>query len=205
MNDLIEPLESRVLLSTSYAAAGTYDGPATPVGHTSQTAFIAAIGNKKSGSKLNADLVLNIASNDIVTGTLALSYGKTTQTTVGSYVLSGLVVGADVDVTIESTGHAVGTFSGTLKALNKKLKGPFSTVLNGQAVTGKLTLINAASKSTKTGKATRSVALAPGYYPNLTPPPIASGTGTSPGNQTGITGGDNSGTGLISDGGSILG
>ena len=201
MNDFIEQLESRTLMSTSYPAAGTYNGSATPVGQASQAAIIAAVGSKKGGGKLAASLVLAIAANDIVTGSLTLTYNKTT--TVGSYVLSGLVVGVDVSVTIESTGSAVGTFDGELKALDKKLTGPFTDTLNGKAITGNLNLINQASvKTTTGGGGKKNIRTNPGVNTNQTPPIT---NGNSSGDQSGITGGDNSGTGVISDGGSLLG
>jgi hypothetical protein len=205
MNDFIEQLESRTLMSTTFAAAGNYAGTATPHGKGSVAVIIAATGTKKGGGKLAANLTLNIANNDIVTGTLALEYGPAkTPTTLASYALSGLVVGADVNITIESTGKAVGTFDGALKALNRKLTGPFTDTINGQTVTGQFNLINQASvKPPKSGSSSNNGALAPGVIPNQTPPPITPSTGN--GDPTGITGGDNSGTGTIDDGGSLLG
>jgi hypothetical protein len=202
MNDFMEQLESRTLMSTSYPAAGTYKGTATPQGKGSTAAILAAVGATKGSATLAASLVLTIADNDIVTGSLTLTYAKTTAT-VGTYALSGLVTGTDVNITIESTGKAVGTFDGALKSGDKRLTGPFTDTLNGQPIKGELNLINSQVKP-KGGGGKQSTALVPGYTPNETPPTITTGTGN--GDPTGITGGDNSGTGTISDGGgSILG
>lgn len=203
MSNFIEQLESRRLFSVAYPASGTFNGTETPSNHASEQAIIAASGTKNGAGKVDATLDMTIASNSVITGTLSL-------TGVGNYVISGMSVGVDVSIALDQNGMSVGTFAGMLKTGNKKLLGPLTDTVDGKTINAKLNLINSASVKTKTssGKGNNNLALAPGYYPNETPPPITSGlgAGTSPGNSTGLTGGNNSGSGIIdSGGGSLLG
>ncbi|HWB52876.1 MAG TPA: hypothetical protein VG722_01745, partial [Tepidisphaeraceae bacterium] len=99
------------------------------------------------------------------------------------------------------------------KTSYKKLIGSLNETFNGQVVTGKVMLNRSTSTSGSVATAS-DLALAPGYTPNETPPPITSGIGsaTSPFNtgstidsQLGLTGGDQTGGSLLSDSGSLLG
>lgn len=195
----MESLESRTLFSVVVTPSGTFSGNLTPSGKAAQKAYVAASGNKKYAKHVPASIDLTVANNGTATGTLTIPQ-------VGTYALGGTVLDVMAHLTVASNGQG-GNFSGLLGNKDKKLSGTLTNTVDGQIVTGKLTL----TRSSGTGGSSSSqnnLALAPGFVPNETPPPIGSGLsgGTSPGNQTGLTGGDNSGTGTVGgDTGSLFG
>jgi hypothetical protein len=205
MSEFVEQLESRQLMSTSYPAAATYNGFSVPKGGASQAAYLADLGvAKKNGDRATAALDVTIANNSVVTGTLDLQ-GNT-------YALSGSIVGVYVSVSLDLNGIGEGTFAGKLKSLNKTLSGPLTLSLGGSGTQGG-TVTTAAMTLTNDnvkpkgggGKNSQNVAVVPGYNPVQTPPAITNGsTNNSIGDQTGVSGGNNS---VIDNGGdgSVLG
>ncbi|HEY1684411.1 MAG TPA: hypothetical protein VGG19_06595 [Tepidisphaeraceae bacterium] len=204
MSLFMEQLEGREFLSV--APGGPYTGTFSPKGKPAQAILQQLTNNKKTAAHVPATLTLTIASNDLVSG--SLTFNGTGTTVLTTYAISGSVIGATVSLNLDSAGVLVGNVDGKITAGDKKITGSMTDTINGSAISGNLALPNTTAKKAKGSGKSSNPALVPGYYPNETPPSIGSGLseGTTPGQETGITPGNNSSSGVIGgDSGSILG